>query len=66
MADAVSITEVVGTLIDPVERVTFPLTGGAEDSFSIEVAGMGQLAGLAYTVPAHSTGRIKAHSRRRL
>ncbi|MCQ0988500.1 hypothetical protein [Jiella marina] len=34
--------------------------GQAENSFSIQVAGMGQLVGLAYTVPAHSSGTIKA------
>lgn len=61
MEDTLTITGVVGSLIDPAERVTFPLTGSAEESFSIEVAGMGQLTGLAYTIPAHTTGRIKAN-----
>jgi hypothetical protein len=37
-----------------------PLAGTSSTSFSISVSGMGQLAGLAYTVPAHTSGTIKA------
>ncbi len=34
--------------------------GTSADSFSITVSGLGQLTGLAYTVPAHTSGTIKA------
>lgn len=34
--------------------------GSAEESYSIEVSGQGQLTGLSYTVPAHAQGSIKA------
>lgn len=58
----VTLTEVTVRLIDPAKPVASPeLTGAAEEAFSIEVSGMGQLTGLSYTVPAHTSGRIKAN-----
>lgn len=36
------------------------VAGGAEEAFSIEVQGQGQLVGLAYTIPPHTSGTIKA------
>jgi len=58
---SINITASGIVLNDPKPR-TFGLNaaGQAENSFSIQVAGMGQLVGLAYTVPAHSSGTIKA------
>lgn len=44
---------------DPYERVFFE-SGEVKDAFSIEVQGLGQLTGIAYKVPAHAEGRIKA------
>ncbi|MCX4092953.1 hypothetical protein [Nocardia sp. alder85J] len=52
-------TEVFYT--DPWPPVVYPLEGAAEESFSIEVSGLGQLTGLSYTVPAHASGTIKAN-----
>ncbi len=36
------------------------VAGGAAEAFSIEVQGEGQLVGLAYTIPPHTSGTIKA------
>lgn len=56
----VQITETGVVLNDPRPPVVAEMiAGGAEESFSIEVAGQGQLVGLSYTVPAHTTGTIK-------
>lgn len=38
----------------------FEPAAGAADSFSVESQGYGSLSALAYTVPAHSNGKIKA------
>jgi hypothetical protein len=46
--------------VEPRPRVVADLSGDAKESFSIEVAGLGQLTGIAYTVPAHASGSIKA------
>ncbi|WP_400191913.1 hypothetical protein [Hymenobacter sp. B81] len=61
----ITITATDVALIDPTPRVApaaeeMSVTGSSSDSFSITVSGMGQLTGLAYTVPAHSSGTIKA------
>ncbi|NYF78555.1 hypothetical protein [Granulicella arctica] len=46
---------------DPRPPVVAEISAGdASDSFSIEVSGMGQLVGLAYSIPAHTSGSIKA------
>ncbi|GGA09108.1 hypothetical protein [Okeania sp. KiyG1] len=38
-----------------------PFTSGeVKDAFNIEASGMGELTGLAYDVPAHTSGTIKA------
>lgn len=56
----------VGILVDPTPRPVdetpqLAVTDGeSSDSFSIDVSGMGQLTGLAYTIPAHTSGTIKA------
>ena len=48
-------------LHDPCSRDLSASVGGtSEASYSIEVKGMGQLVGLSYSVPAHTTGNIKA------
>jgi hypothetical protein len=55
----ITITEV--GFNDPFEPVIFePLIGGAAESYSINVSGLGQLTGLSYTIPAHAQGKIKA------
>lgn len=61
--ETIEITKTGIGLNDPFEPVIFEtssLTGGATESYSIEVSGQGQLTGLSYTVPAHAEGRIKA------
>mgnify|MGYP001331209363 FL=1 len=61
--ETIEITKTGVGLNDPFEPVIFEtssLTGGATESYSIEVSGQGQLTGLSYTVPAHAEGRIKA------
>ncbi|MCI1780021.1 MAG: hypothetical protein LKI53_08735 [Bacteroidales bacterium] len=46
---------------DPFERIIAKTNAGESvESYSIEVSGLGQLTGLAYTVPAHAEGKIKA------
>jgi hypothetical protein len=61
--ETIEITKTGVGINDPFERVIFDAakaTGGATESYSIEVSGQGQLTGLSYTVPAHAEGRIKA------
>jgi hypothetical protein len=46
---------------DPFEPIISEIIEGeATESYSIEVSGQGQLTGLAYTIPAHTEGKIKA------
>jgi hypothetical protein len=48
-------------LIDPFPPVKSTFREGeAETAFSIEIAGIGHVSGLSYTVPAHTSGSIKA------
>ena len=57
----VNITQTGVILNDPRPAVVADtLAGGAEEAFSIEVSGLGQLVGLSYTVPAHTSGKITA------
>jgi hypothetical protein len=62
--ETIEITRTEVGINDPFKRVIFEeparLAGSATESYSIEVAGQGQLTGLSYTVPAHAEGRIKA------
>ncbi|CAI8939418.1 hypothetical protein [Chryseobacterium sp. IT-36CA2] len=62
--ETIEITRTEVGINDPFQRVIFDqpesLTGESTESYSIEVAGQGQLTGLSYTVPAHTEGRIKA------
>ncbi|WPQ62339.1 hypothetical protein SIO70_28675 [Chitinophaga sancti] len=51
------------SLIDPVPLVVPDIVeadGEASESYSIEVSGLGQLTGLSYTIPAHTSGYLKA------
>lgn len=57
----IQITKTDVVLKDAFEPVRSPeVSGGAEEAYSIEVQGQGQLVGLSYTVPAHTSGTIKA------
>lgn len=57
----VQITKADVVLMDAHPRVVAEnVSGGAEEAYSIEVQGQGQLVGLSYTIPAHTTGTIKA------
>ncbi len=51
-----------GIVIDPRPLVFAEDAGGeeAKESFSIDASGTAQLTGLSYTVPAHTSGTIKA------
>jgi len=44
---------------EPGPRTVFSIQG-AENSFSIEASGLGEVTGIAYTVPAHTTGTLTA------
>ncbi|MCA2379154.1 hypothetical protein ATU3C_20615 [Agrobacterium genomosp. 3 str. RTP8] len=58
---SIQITATGVKLLDPFVPVIATLpTGEAKESYSISVSGMGQLTGISYTVPAHTTGKIKA------
>jgi len=46
---------------DPFQPIISKIEKGtAEESYSIDVSGQGQLTGLSYTIPAHTEGKIKA------
>ena len=56
----IQITKTDVILNDPRPAVVFEdVAGGADEAFSIEVQGQGQLVGLSYTIPAHTSGKIK-------
>src|ERR1700710_1925916 len=44
----------------PPQLLTGAIVPGATDSFSVESQGYGSFTGMAYTVPAHSDGRVTA------
>lgn len=45
----------------PAKIFTFPPPAGlAGDSYTVEAQGYGTITGLAYTIPAHTNGKIKA------
>lgn len=61
--ETIQITKSGVVLNDPVpsfvvESAAEP--GTAEEAYSIDVQGQGQLAGLSYTIPAHTSGKISA------
>ena len=57
----IQITKTDVILKDPRPAVVVEdVAGGAEEAFSIELQGEGQLVGLRYTIPAHTSGKIKA------
>ncbi|WP_051884978.1 hypothetical protein [Chryseobacterium luteum] len=60
--ETIQITKTEVGFKDPFERVisTAKAGGEAKESYSIEVAGEGQLTGLSYTIPPFTQGRITA------
>lgn len=61
MMQSIQITQQGVGFRDPQPLATAStVSGSAEESYSIEVSGQGQLTGLSYTIPAHSSGSIKA------
>ncbi len=61
--ETIQISKTGVVLLDPIPLVvteSVAAAGTAEEAFSIDVQGQGQLVGLAYTVPAHASGKIVA------
>jgi hypothetical protein len=59
----ISLTATGVGFTDPQPRVVeadFSVEGSSDESFSIDVSGLGQLTGLAYTVSAYTEAKIKA------